>query len=406
MWEFHADFYGIYTDGNLGWFISRRENILYQVNILKRECAFVTPLPETGFKYWRGNRVCGKVEDKIICIPDRSSYIQIYRINDKRFDSIKMPSGVDRWGMKSYIIKQNLLYMISCIEKVIVIADIEKLKIIKTINLNQDNVINSITGSVAFGTKIFYVANSKESAIYEFDANTEIVSESCAIDEGGKYNTLAYDGTSFWLSGEKTEILTINRMTNEQKSINFGNILCDFKQYNFLNNDIEDGNECVENKEYVGPLFMLSFVWKNKVWFFPHQTSHIVYVDIHSYEVGCIKLENEEETYESIKKRSFDCAYKYFYERIESNNKLIIYSIKNDCHYVVDGDTGKCVEVFKDYKITNYQELMEQLSRYIPNRKFYEVNQDDGDFYKCRLFAKDIVCEKYNNYGLKIFNSI
>jgi hypothetical protein len=257
------------------------------------------------------------------------------------------------------------------------------MKIDKIINLNSANDIDSITGIAVHDTSIFYIANGAEAYVYEFDADTEQISKRCAIVDDNKYDTLAFDGTSFWLSGRKRELLEINQETNRHKKIDFECTPENFKQYNFEISGDDETEFCIEHEEYMEPLFGVTFACKDKVWFFPLGTSHILYVDLYSHEVVPVELENEEETIESIRKRGFLRTYKYFFERIENDGKLVVYSLKNDCHYVIDGDTGKCIETFKDYKITNYDLLIEQLAT--DKSILYEKYPTDREIYKYRL---------------------
>jgi hypothetical protein len=404
MLDIMPDFYGMYVEDNEAWFISRVDNILYHLDVSKRECRFIAFLPESGREYWRGNRLCCKVKDMIICIPDRCKFVWVYKIRDKMFKSIELPKGVERWLITSYIVKQNLLYMMSALEKKIFVADIEKLKVLKTINLIQTDDIKNITADSVFENSIFYIVSGEESNIYKFDTDTEMFSKICVIEGDDQYNTLTFDGKVFWLSGRKREFLAINKETNEQKIINFENIPNDFKMYNFSVSATEADESGIEYKEYIVNLFITSFVWRGKIWFMPYSTSHIIYIDIYSNTIGYVELENETETIETIKNRGFLRTYKYFYERIEDDNKLVVYSMKNDCHYVIDGENGKCIEAFNDYKLVNYDEMMEYMC-INSGLILHDYIEMDRNIFEYRLYHPNVEVFENNltNCGHKLY---
>ena len=386
MPDIYPDSDCIYVEDGIGWFISRVDNFLYKIDIKSHLCTFISKLPESGIAYWRGNSICYKRKNDIICLPDRSAFIWVYHLDHEEFEQIEMPqSNADRWDAVAYVEKDEYVYILSRGAKAIAVVDIDNLKVVRMININHHEKIESICGET-YGTSIFFVINGEHSSvIYEFDSNAELILKCCEIEVHDNYNTISFDGENFWLSGKKRQIVTINK-----ESLNC-RILKDFPEafcmYNIGNPESGETEIRTEEEEYPQLLFFNSFVHQSKIWFVPLRTSHIISVNRSTYAINAIELENETETMESLNRNGMLRNYKFFFEWIQNDTGLVFYSFKNDCHYIIDGETENCIGGFKDYQFVNYAQMLDAL---LDGQVLHENKETDKELFRYKLFEKEI----------------
>ena len=401
MLDIQPDNNGIYVEGNKGWFISRRFNQLYEINLITNQCTFLAELPESGYNYARYNTLCYKYNNSIWCLPDRSNKIWIYNLISGDFSYILMPlKYTERWQIRAIHRLDNFLFLFSlygnCICKV---------------NLNEKNVnivfyfsveTNKKIGACMFERDMAYmVVNAETSYVCVVNLNT-YKQEKYLIDNlDNKFNTICKKKSKLFLTGNKKEVVIFDL---DNKSIRILNVFPEgFGHINFLflhpTAIMPINQEFGQNKE---AMFSDSFVLDEKVWFIPLRTSMLLYLDTNKYEIREVIFENETENEVSIQRAGMK-MYKYFLEFVETEKMFRIYSFMTSQHYVIDTVSLESKLCEPSYSLINSKQVIQ---KYLQPRKYFSEGYFlDNEMYEVAIEGDVILnAEEKNIIGDIIYS--
>lgn len=352
---------GWYIEDGKAWFVDGQRDVLCCLDFQTDECDYVQKIPNLNINKFRLNPQCVKRKNEIYCLPDIGDCIWIYNLDKKCFEHIKIDnSNNDRLSITNLWEFNNKLFIVSVGLKKIIEID-PKLKVIDnyyTICINDNE---KLANSVKVGANIFSVS-AVSNKVYQFDLELKKVTVHTISEVADVFQTISYDGCNFWLTGYNKAIYVWNRDKNETKII--VNFPKQFGIYDFAGKEKEI-LDC-EKSVYDVPVFLMSRVVGQYVWFVPFQTNQVLYVDKRTHEINVLEIREEIETRESLSKNTM--ASKYLLQYILDDRYLGLYSFKNKCIYEIDAVKRKSVSL--RYLFTdNY------INKYVSQQTFYESNK-------------------------------
>lgn len=351
----HADVHPITILNNQAWLISGEDNFLYKIDIEKWEASFVTELNFDAIYLWRGNYIGLVYQNKLICLPDRSDKIEIYDIDSKKLDYIQMPQNITkRWGISAYILKQDNLYLFSATERLILKVCMKngRVEIYDYIEEEKD-----ILYVLAKGNEFLFIIQEKGTCFCRYDVVNKQLNKTLITEE--LYEVMCCDDDNIWFSGKRKKILLWNRKSSKRKEIDISSL--DICEYSFISLTKEN-YMITKEEEFQDTLFYKQIVYGEYLWFFPLRSNYLIRINRENYKVEKIEFENETEDINSLFKRTNGLnSYKYFFEFVDSQNNLVVYSFKNKVHYIIDADRGIVKEVKGVISITNEENAINVL---------------------------------------------
>lgn len=398
--DFLPDSDCMYLEDCTVWFVSRLDNILFKMNIKSGEYEYVKALSEHGPDKWRFHPVCVKHENNVYCLPDRGGGIWIYNLLRDNFEQIKLdnPNSV-RIRMKYLAKYKERLFTVSLGLKQIIVINLRKQEIeyIYTLSNNGDEDLSD--NNLMVGTVIYGILNSSKTILYEFNVISQKVKKTIISNKRTFYNTISFDGDKFWLSGTEKEILVWNAKKGIIEYVNgFINYL---HILNFKKNCVESVSDLAEIYE---PLFTKSLFLSGKIWFIPFRTDKVIYINKNTHEVGELLLPLEKEDKTSIRARGGLCNYKFFLEYVIADRYLIIYSLKMECHYIIDTLSMNVEKRLSKFLLNKSEDLAEV---YKKKKFFLESEVSDRIRYRVSyMWGKKRINMHTNEIGRLIYRNI
>ncbi|MCI8982145.1 MAG: hypothetical protein HFG78_07025 [Hungatella sp.] len=331
---------GWHLEDNKAWFMAGSMNLLFYLDRNTNETSLISKIPLDRMCAFRQYPKCVKLKDKLICLPDNGIDIWIYHLFDNSWSKICLdnPKGVRITCSKAWVIQEKL-YILSLGLKKIIEIDIINEKIECNHDLRIDENIQ-ITDSVLVDNCI-YIIGFYPVKIYKFntsDSKIEVFNLSTIND---KIHTICYDGEKFWLSGRRKKIylwdkaekiIILNKLPDSFGILNF-----DGRYKHLLNYK--------ENHEDM-PLFFSSIFVGNYIWLIPFQTNEILFINKDTYEINILKMEEENQSEESLKTQLLN--HKYLFEYIREDRYIGLFSLKNKWVIEIDAQT-------QNYTILDYK---------------------------------------------------
>lgn len=399
MLDIQPDNNGIYVEGNKGWFISRKFNYLYEIDIIANKCTFLAELPESGYEYARYHTLCYKYDDNILCLPDRSNKIWIYSLLSGEFSSILMPGGrTERWCIRKIHRHNDSLFLFSLFGNCVCEVGLSEKKINQRFQFPLE--ANETVGACVFEETLAYVVvNAENPYVYIFDLNNFVGEKQLLSIQGKRFNTICKRDSKLFLTGSLKEIVVwdLDRKTYQVLDMfpeGFGYInflfLCPFAK--------EPTRKVFEQEGEF--LFCDSFVLNDKVWFVPLRTNGLLYLDNETDEIKEVLFENEVETMESIQRAGM-IMYKYFLEFVEDISSFRVYSFMTSKHYVVDTISARSRICAPNYSLTNVRVVIQ---KYLQSRDVFH----EGFFLDNEMFVAAMDSNDHNvkeaGIGKKVYN--
>lgn len=351
----HADLKPMLVSDNKAWVVSGYDNFLYEIDVDKWDATFIEKVKMEGNDPWRGNYAGVVYKNKIICLPDRNDKIAIYDITTENLTYIDMPrNNFEHWDVTAYILKEDILYMFSRTQKMIIKADLitASCEVYDKLDIDKQIIV------LASKDKFMFITLGEQLELYSYNLWKRTVQKEFSIENKKKYTTFLCDGENVWFSGMRKNFLCWNSASNLAREIDFSQ----FDIYEYLPKLQEDCYYKANEEEFAEPLFANQFVYGNYIWFVPLRSSHIIRVNKYDYRVEMIELPDEEETFRSWNLRIGGLnALRFVFEFINQKGNLLIYSYKNQVHYVIDADTGKLKETKSALKTVNITKKIETI---------------------------------------------
>lgn len=204
-------------------------------------------------------------------------------------------------------------------------------------------------------------------------------------------STICYDGSNFWLSGNREEVHIWNPHQGIIKVIGRLNEL--------KNGELTEG---VIKKNF--PLFLHSVVSGSCIWYVPLQADMpIIYIDRTTYQINIFRFEEEEESEDSLVDRGSGFKYIFLYYR--QGRYIGLFSHKNQVVWEID-----TVRLFVEKKEFHFsRQLVDALLRgyFDKNVVFLEGRPSDELAYSA-MVRYDIRQNRTltDNNGYRIYNGI
>ncbi len=319
-----------HIENGKAWFVDGERNVLFCLNLEKKECEYIKEIPDSDKNTFRLNPKCIKCENDIFCMPDLGSCIWVYHIEKSQFTSIAVDRPKDvRLSIRDFWKCEKKIFAVSIGLRQIIEINIEEKRIEHYYALSHAE--NDIMGRGIKVGKYLYITSMIWNRIYQFDLVTKETEIFTIPNVAGAFCSICFDGDKFWLSGYRREVYVWDKDKNEVKIIDqfpeqFG--IYDFK-------DKENNRLDFKTLAYDVPAFIQSVATKTHVWFIPFQTNKILYIDKNTYEVKAFEMEMEDEKEGIPINREFLKA-KYLLEYVNENRYIGLYSLKNNCVVAID----------------------------------------------------------------------
>lgn len=322
------------------WFCAGEISAIFCVDLNSGRCDLVAWIPECDIMDFRLYTSCIKENNFIFCIPNMAKYVWYYDV--KKMDWGRIEVGNEKqllMSMPAYDKRNNRIWLFEDAKGGVFEVSLEKKTREKKYQL-PDNETMSFYESILVEDEIYcvsgykvYCINSEGIHAYEIsDAKTELC-------------TICYDGRNFWLSGHCKDIYVWNPNRGIVK------VLEEFpQQFGFYH--FERGKDPVVDCSslFCGdfPFYINSILLGKYIWYIPFRSNEIVYIDIDTYEIHLLEVEEEKETKESIANHIL--AHKYLLQYVYADRFIGIYSLKNGWIFEVD-TVDLCVRK-KNYRLS------------------------------------------------------
>ncbi len=325
--ESNSLFASIVLGGKTAWAMGVYINGLFQLSLEHGEYELLTCFPDGhGFFGYLISDKCHKFKNNIFCFPCRGDMIWVYDLNNKKLDKIPIEYGKGKEiGVSMVVEESNILFVVANGLNMILQIDAEKKKVLNNFEIIQgENQINTSITGVVVNKKLYFVVTDKNK-VCEFDLETKNI-HLYSIKEDKGINTISYDGKNFWLSGKTKEIF---RWSKEDIFV-VSDFPSDFGRYEI---DEKDNFFICYKEKYSQPIFRSSICVGNAIWFIPHETNQIIYIDRDTYKLNSLLIEEEEESKSTWQRGS---KTKYRLEYIQKNQYIFLYSYKNKRYLKID----------------------------------------------------------------------
>ena len=293
-------FASIASGDDTAWAIGMYTNGLFQLSLEYGEYELLTCFPDSyGFVGYFINDKCHKHKNNIFCFPCRGDAIWVYDLSNKELDKIPVEHGKGaEIGISMVVEESNILFAVANGLNMILEIDAEKKTVLNNFEILQDeNQINTSITGVVVDKKLYFIVTDKNK-VCEFDLKTKHI-HLYSIKDGKDINTISYDGKYFWLSGKTKEIFRWNREKDEIYVVS--DFPTDFGRYEI---DEKDNFFVCHKGQYSQPIFRSSICVGNAVWFIPHETNQIIYIDKDTCKLNSFLIEEEEENKSTWKRES------------------------------------------------------------------------------------------------------
>ncbi len=336
------------------WFVEGWRNALFCLDLNTKICEYIAPIPKLEAKTFRRNPRATKIGNDINCMPDLGNCIWIYQIEEEKFLQMKINNlKRKRVSIYDYWKCENRLYAVALGQQQILEINLEEKKICAYYTIcNYDE--ENLERSVKVGLDI-YTVSGISNRVYQFNIKTKQTVEHTLTGIEGKLNTICFDGRKFWLSGNRREIYVWDKENNVTEILR--NLPNDFGMYDFFGKT----EEILDQKSdiYNTFAFMEARVAGSCIWFIQFRTNQIIYVDINTYQIHVLEMQDERETKESLQNNKL--VSKYLLQYLLEERYLGLFSIKNN--WIVEIDTDSLQIEVKKF-LFDYENYVDKLQDY------------------------------------------
>ena len=329
MMEQNLLFASIASGGDTAWAIGVNTNGLFQLSWEDGEYELLTCFPDgNGFFAYVISDKCHKYKNNIFCFPCRGDMIWVYDLSNRKLDKIPIEYGKGREiGISMVVEDSDILFAVANGLNMILEIDAEKKTVLNNFEIiSGENQINTSVAGVVVNKKWYFIVTDKN-RVCEFDLKTKNI-HLYSIEKDKGINTISYDGKFFWLSGKTKEIFRWNKDNDEIYVVS--DFPTDFGRYEV---DEKDNFFICYKEKYSQPIFRNSICMGNAIWFIPHETNQIIYIDKDTCKLNSFLIEEEEENDSTWQRES---KTKYRLEYIQKDQYIFLYSYKNKCYLKID----------------------------------------------------------------------
>ncbi len=248
---------GMFMENEKTWFVGNLDGIIYQMNLSDMLVRAEAVIPENIGSTYRISTGVIKKDQKLYCLPDQGRFIWVFDTEKRNFRKIEIKnpyflriSIFDKW------IVNETLWCVSYGMNQIIEVDLQTEQIAGYYDIFSDSE-DSVGYLSAFVGKTIYCVSRTSKRICAFDIGTKRA-EYYGFDIKGKgFNTIAFDGKRFWLSGYAGEVYCWDK---EKENI----LISDPFPDDYRITGDRDENGC-----FTAPLFYQCAVMKEYVIFIP-----------------------------------------------------------------------------------------------------------------------------------------
>lgn len=329
-----------WIDGEYAYFCSAEVGALFQVDMHTGQCVFLDWIPECEHIKYRVNSYSQKYKDKLFCFAYEQNKISVYDLNRKTWEKIEVNYNGKIIICKDVDQKENKqIWMLENIENKIIQLDTAKQEVTCEYSILQNGAVYNGQYVLVCG-KLYFIMGNKVGCI---NLENHLCQKYEIVEEGIRLYTICYDGSNFWLSGEREEIYIWNPMHGVVNTIK--DFLTGYSVSAFVKAAVE----------LHVPLFNSSILIGDYIWYTPIQANApIIYVNKNDCKVHILEIADEEETFETIGERT--SAYKYIVEYVRQGRYIGIYSVKNQNIFEID--TVRRCSKEKEYELSNETKII------------------------------------------------
>lgn len=376
---------GWYIEGNTAWFIGLEYNAIFKADLRSLECEIICHLPVENVWKSRVNPICLKVEDYIVCLPSSNTSIYLYSIKERSIQEIqidmpeKVPPDIFHYW---YDTESGYIFAFSRgLQRVITID-------VKNKRVSLGNIIGKNI-NIRYAIKVdqcLWLPNSLDNRIFSYNLKTEEVNEYLLSSVKGRLYAISYDGTYFWITGNRREIYIWNKEDNSVITIN------DFPQ-KFYEYTKHEKDKDLTNEVFKEVPFLYCVCCNKSIWCIPFQTNMILGIDKDTRVICGIE---SGETANDILSRAYN--HKYLLEYIREDRYIGLFSMYENC--IFELDTQNCRMERKGYYLTN-KEMIDD------NFPVFSESGINNFFYRVLLGEKENCKNKaWRSTGEQIYEGI
>lgn len=287
--------------------LSNKEICLSCADIVRyRDCLYIlTRDTQSLFEYCLTSqkmRLCGIVAEKLgqlfVCMtlcngkiyiaPYEADNICVYDIERKEFKRILLEASCNNLGKKHYQVcfsYQEKIYLLGSSGSAMLCLDIYKNKLEEITEwivefkrkFGYDAGVKTHR-NVCIAKKCFWVALEGDNVLLQYNMETKEFRFWKVGNQRIQYVTVSFDGTYFWLTGDKGFIVRWDKRNKE------------VKEFKHFPKGFEYGNKTIEWKE----LFGFGHLWDNELYFMPLNCNMVVRLNTISGEMKCVKNVDED----------------------------------------------------------------------------------------------------------------
>lgn len=349
------------------YFCASEINALFCVNMNSQECGLVDWIPVDSVSSFRSYSYCIKYQSLIFCLPNKGKNAWVYDVENKTWENVIINNENYLLGnFFPYTSYSNHIWMREEISGKVFEIDLDNRVLNKQYNMPQFE--GKLTGKFTLVQDKLYILSGNK--IYSINRDVMNVYELSEIRT--ELYTICYDGINFWLSGFCKEIYVWNPERRNMK------VITDFPEQFGLYRFGEESLSLVDHNSFYSrelPFFTDSVSLGKYVWFIPFQSNEIIYVDKDSYNMNILRIDEERETQESIK-RPF--RIKYLVQYIRENRYIGLYSVKNQVIFEID--SIQCCVKYMNYRLSK-KAVLSIIRKSYNNRILMEGINSDMEIY-------------------------
>ena len=268
----------ICKDGDKAWFVAADWNALFEYEKESDTWRYLAVLPDYEQGKVRLNSKCFKWGNDIICFPIYGNSIWVFDLNTQKWDRIEVDNPDNKViNMYDFWEWQGNIYTISRGLNRLFEIDVNERKIITSYTILEDE-SEKYGGCVKVQDSIYVLAIGKN-CIYEFLLKNKYIKKHSLNVGDDELSRITYDGEKFWISSWNKAIYAWNRENGDVRKIE--GFPKDFGEYDYTEEFVLKFS--VERFKF--PAFLFASCSEKYVWFIPHLTNKIVYVDKSDYKV-------------------------------------------------------------------------------------------------------------------------
>lgn len=399
-----------WLEGDRAWFCGGAFAALFCVNMNSLECEIVQQIPECDFNNFRQFSYCLRYENNLFCLPTYGKCVWCYDNDRKIWEKIGIPSEEQILICMASYGKNNSQIILRDDEGKFIEIDLEKKEVGAVYRIPLED--SMVGGYVLVGNIIYGIAGNKVYCINR--NNSEVITYEIGAAKAGFY-TIAFDGKNFWISGFCKEIYVWNPKQGVIKVITefpeqfgiyrideSGNFFKDCNLFISLTPNVYKSNIAFGRFVEEYGFFSDSVSCGKYMWFTPHRSDGIIYVDKDTYEVYFMEIEEEEETEVSIKSNLI--YSKYLIEYIREDRYIGLFSIKKQWIFEIDAEDLRVRK--RNYKLNDQSVLSiaENSGCYNSQWKYREGIKMENMIYTAMLRESNKKGKKAcQNIGQKIY---